>query len=93
MGWLYFEGRWGDDALPGGPEFFGQAKWTGGPTGPKFKTLVRENVCPSSPCVVLPFRSWEVEDGFEDRVEDEDKMERAMEVEGKVQRALMGGDI
>lgn len=88
MNWLYFEGRWGDDALPGGPEFFGQAKWTGGPTGPKFKSLVREKVCPSSPCVVLPFRSRE-EDGFEDWVEDETETE----MEGKVQKALMGGII
>ncbi|OOF90832.1 hypothetical protein ASPCADRAFT_58511 [Aspergillus carbonarius ITEM 5010] len=58
VNWLEFNGQWGDDALPGGPELFGQAKYTAGPNGPKFKQLVRSNVCPSSPCVVLPFRIW-----------------------------------
>ncbi|KAB8236892.1 uncharacterized protein BDW43DRAFT_297914 [Aspergillus alliaceus] len=57
--WLNFNGQWGDDALPGGPELFGQKKYAAGPNGPKFKKLVREKVCPSSPCVVLPFRIWE----------------------------------
>ena len=56
LNWLDFNGHWGDDALPGGPVFFGEAKYTGGPTGPKDKALVREEVCPSKPCVVLPFR-------------------------------------
>ncbi|KAL3466712.1 hypothetical protein BJX64DRAFT_215109 [Aspergillus heterothallicus] len=61
VNWLDFNGRWGDDALPGGPELFGQAKYVGGPTGPKFKSLDRELVCPSSPCIVLPFRVWGVD--------------------------------
>lgn len=59
VNWLYFNGQWGDAALPGGPELFGQPKWAGGPNGPKFKQLVREEVCPSRPCVVLPFRGFE----------------------------------
>ncbi|KAL2836104.1 hypothetical protein BJY01DRAFT_238421 [Aspergillus pseudoustus] len=61
VNWLNFNGRWGDDALPSGPELFGQAKYVGGPTGPKFKNLDRELVCPSDPCIVLPFRVWSVE--------------------------------
>ncbi|PWY92886.1 vacuolar protein sorting-associated protein 62 [Aspergillus heteromorphus CBS 117.55] len=58
VNWLGFNGQWGDDALPGGPELFGEAKYTAGPNGPKFKHLVRETVCSDSPCVVLPFRTW-----------------------------------
>lgn len=59
--WLDFNGKWGDDALQGGPELFGQAKYTGGPNGPKFKNLQRDKVCPSSPCIVLPFKTWDAE--------------------------------
>lgn len=58
VNWLYFNGRWGDDALPGGPQIFGERKYTAGPNGPKFKGLDRESVCTSSPCIVLPFRTW-----------------------------------
>lgn len=58
VNWLNYNGQWGDDALPGGPELFGQAKYTAGPNGPKFKKLLREKVCPSDPCTVLPFRIW-----------------------------------
>ncbi|PYH94100.1 vacuolar protein sorting-associated protein 62 [Aspergillus ellipticus CBS 707.79] len=58
VNWLEFNGQWGDDALPGGPELFGEAKYTAGPNGPKFKHLVRSTVCSNSPCVVLPFRIW-----------------------------------
>ncbi|PYI14886.1 hypothetical protein BO99DRAFT_369416 [Aspergillus violaceofuscus CBS 115571] len=58
VNWLEYNGQWGDDALPGGPELFGQAKYTGGPNGPKFKHIVRSEVCPKSPCLVLPFRIW-----------------------------------
>ncbi|KAL4884744.1 hypothetical protein BJY04DRAFT_170026 [Aspergillus karnatakaensis] len=61
VNWLNFNGRWGDDALQGGPELFGQKKYVGGPNGPKFKSLEREKVCPSDPCVVLPFVIWSVE--------------------------------
>ncbi|KKK24202.1 hypothetical protein AOCH_000777, partial [Aspergillus ochraceoroseus] len=46
VNWLYFNGQWGDDALPGGPELFGEAKYSAGPNGPKFKGLTRTNVCP-----------------------------------------------
>ncbi|OJI85831.1 hypothetical protein ASPTUDRAFT_55436 [Aspergillus tubingensis CBS 134.48] len=63
VNWLEFNGQWGDDALPGGPELFGQAKYSAGPNGPKFKHLVRSTVCPDSPCVVLPFRIWDDEEG------------------------------
>lgn len=58
VNWLYFNGRWGDNALPGGPEIFGEKKYTAGPNGPKFKKLEREAVCPTRPCIVLPFRIW-----------------------------------
>ncbi|KAL2831160.1 hypothetical protein BDW59DRAFT_7586 [Aspergillus cavernicola] len=61
VNWLNFNGRWGDDALQGGPELFGQAKYVGGPNGPKFKNIERSRVCPSNPCVVLLFRVWTVE--------------------------------
>ncbi|KAL5049910.1 hypothetical protein BDW71DRAFT_194907 [Aspergillus fruticulosus] len=61
VNWLDFNGRWGDDALQGGPELFGQAKYVAGPNGPKFKNIQREEVCPSSPCIILPFRIWSVE--------------------------------
>ncbi|KAB8077179.1 hypothetical protein BDV29DRAFT_68643 [Aspergillus leporis] len=59
VNWLSFNGQWGEDALPGGPELFGQKKYAAGPNGPKYKKLVREKVCPGNPCVVLPFRIWE----------------------------------
>ncbi|KAL3471282.1 hypothetical protein BJX99DRAFT_250541 [Aspergillus californicus] len=65
VNWLDFNGRWGDDALQGGPELFGQAKYVGGPNGPKFKNIQREQVCPSSSCVVLPFRVWEADSSNE----------------------------
>ncbi|OJJ34138.1 hypothetical protein ASPWEDRAFT_52428 [Aspergillus wentii DTO 134E9] len=58
VNWLNFNGQWGDDALPGGPELVGQKKYAAGPNGPKFKSLDREQVCPSKPCIVLPFRIW-----------------------------------
>lgn len=58
VNWLYFNGQWGDDQLPNQTEIFGQVKYSAGPNGPKFKKLVREEVCPSSPCIVLPFRTW-----------------------------------
>ncbi|OOQ85111.1 vacuolar protein sorting-associated protein 62 [Penicillium brasilianum] len=56
VAWLDFNGRWGDDQPPGEPTIFGEAKYVAGPDGPKFKTLDRKYVCPSTPCVVLPFR-------------------------------------
>lgn len=56
VAWLEFNGRWGDDQPPGEPTIFGEAKYVAGPDGPKFKGLNREWVCPSKPCVVLPFR-------------------------------------
>jgi hypothetical protein len=48
VNWLYFLGRWGDDAPPKGSpgqvEIFGQRKFVGGPTGPLDKRLDRENM-------------------------------------------------
>lgn len=56
VGWLNFNGQWGDDMPPHEPEIFGEAKYVAGPNGPKFKGLVRKHVCPSTPCIVFPFR-------------------------------------
>ncbi|KAJ5780450.1 hypothetical protein N7457_005610 [Penicillium paradoxum] len=58
VGWLNFNGKWGDDQPPNEPLIFGQAKKVGGPNGPKFKGLDRELVCPSAPCLVLPFKTF-----------------------------------
>lgn len=48
VNYLYFVGRWGDEAPPddseGQVEIFGQRKFVGGPTGPLDKRLVRENM-------------------------------------------------
>ncbi|KAG0646522.1 Topoisomerase I damage affected 6 [Hyphodiscus hymeniophilus] len=47
--YLYFNGRWGDqefaDDMPGQSSFHGFHKFTGGPQGPWFKHLDREDVC------------------------------------------------
>lgn len=75
VNWLNYNGQWGDDAIPGGPKKFGQAKYTGGPNGPKFKHLVREEVCPSTPCTVLSHRTW--------NVEGEQNLEGDLEASGK----------
>ncbi|KAJ5797914.1 uncharacterized protein N7503_007210 [Penicillium pulvis] len=56
--WLNFNGQWGDAQPVGEPSIFGEAKYVAGPNGPKFKTLDRTHVCPSTPCIVLPFRIW-----------------------------------
>jgi hypothetical protein len=58
VAWLDFNGKWGDDQPPNEPSIFGQAKYVAGPNGPKFKGLDRQMVCPSKPCIVLPFRIW-----------------------------------
>lgn len=57
VAWLNFNGKWGDDQPPNEPEIFGQAKYVAGPDGPKFKSLDRKYVCPSTPCIVLPTRT------------------------------------
>jgi hypothetical protein len=61
VAWLDFNGRWGDDQPRNEREIFGEAKNVAGPNGPKFKKLDRQQVCPSTPCFVLPFRIWSVE--------------------------------
>lgn len=67
LGWLNFNGQWGDDKPPHEPEIFGEAKYVAGPNGPKFKNLVRKHVCPSTPCIVFPFRML-AEDGTSRRI-------------------------
>lgn len=58
LGLVNFNGKWGDDQPPNEPSIFGEAKYVAGPNGPKFKSLDRKHVCPSTPCIVLPFRIW-----------------------------------
>lgn len=49
VNYLYFNGKWGDqeftDDMPEQSNFHGFHKWTGGPQGPWFKHLDREDVC------------------------------------------------
>ena len=59
--WLYFNGRWGDDALPKGAkgqyEIFGQKHYVAGPTGPIDKNLDRVNMSGiDGDNVILPIR-------------------------------------
>lgn len=54
VSWLNFSGRWGDAQPRDERTIFGEAKYVAGPSGPKFKDLVRRQVCPSEPCVVMP---------------------------------------
>ncbi|KAF2452432.1 hypothetical protein BDY21DRAFT_172151 [Lineolata rhizophorae] len=62
VAYLNYKGRWGDDRYPDSDSrqfnFFGFRRYEGGPTGPKFKTLDRELVCPDNdpPCIVLPIK-------------------------------------
>ncbi|KAH8690490.1 hypothetical protein BGW36DRAFT_439623 [Talaromyces proteolyticus] len=46
VNWLYFNGQWGDAQVANQTGLFGEYKYVGGPNGPKFKDLVRTNVCP-----------------------------------------------
>lgn len=52
VGWLYFKGRWGDQEYPKSDrrqvKLFGQAKFSGGPTGPANKQLDRKDICPEN---------------------------------------------
>lgn len=60
VNWLSYEGHWGDqqlrDGTPGQKFLFGNAKYSSGPNGPKFKDLDRSKVCPKKmdPCIVSP---------------------------------------
>lgn len=60
VGYLNFNGQWGDQQLPknapGQKDLFGNAKFSGGPNGPKFKDLDRTKVClkKMNPCIVSP---------------------------------------
>jgi hypothetical protein len=49
VNYLYFNGYWGDqeytDDMSEQSSFHGFHKWTGGPQGPWFKHLDREDVC------------------------------------------------
>ncbi|KAF1834183.1 hypothetical protein BDW02DRAFT_579811 [Decorospora gaudefroyi] len=50
--WLNFKGRWGDKEYPTSDKrqrkLFGQAKFSGGPTGPANKQLNRSKICPDN---------------------------------------------
>ena len=59
VNWLYFLGQWGDEQYPashpGQEIIFGEAKYSGGPTGPIDKNLERTNVCKNDgDCNVSP---------------------------------------
>ncbi|KAI9757382.1 MAG: hypothetical protein M4579_003496 [Chaenotheca gracillima] len=62
VGFLNYNGKWGDQQYPDSDsrqkKFFGNGKYTGGPTGPKDKQLNRTNVCPDNnlPCIIRPVR-------------------------------------
>lgn len=49
-GWLYYQGRWGDEQYPTSDsrqkDFLGEYRYVTGPNGPAYKNLVRKNVWP-----------------------------------------------
>ncbi|KUL85265.1 hypothetical protein ZTR_07927 [Talaromyces verruculosus] len=56
VNWLYFNGQWGDIQVANQTGIFGEYEYTSGPNGPKFKNLVRTNVCPDGDtCDVLDY--------------------------------------
>lgn len=57
VNWLNFDGQWGDAQLPNDAKgqhiLAGQAKYSGGPNGPKFKGLSRTNIWPDGKPTIL----------------------------------------
>ena len=59
--WLNFKGHWGDQEYPTSDKrqvkLFGQAKFSGGPTGPADKQLNRNDLCPvnGQKCILRPW--------------------------------------
>ena len=57
VNYLNFTGRWGDEQYPNSDKrqktFFGQPKYSTGPTGPADKQLNRTDVCPSNGYVCI----------------------------------------
>lgn len=55
--WFHYRGAWGDDVYPLSDmrqwRLFRQYHYVRGPTGPKWKKLARENLCPKKKCRVL----------------------------------------
>ncbi|GFP56884.1 putative vacuolar protein sorting-associated protein TDA6 [Trichoderma asperellum] len=55
--WLHYQGRWGDEtytlADPRQWRLFGQYHYVTGPSGPKFKNLERQTLCPARTCRLL----------------------------------------
>ncbi|KAM0453522.1 hypothetical protein ACHAPV_006308 [Trichoderma viride] len=55
--WLHYQGRWGDEtytlADPRQWRLFGQYHYVTGPSGPKFKNLERQTLCPARSCRLL----------------------------------------
>uniref|UniRef100_A0A8H7TSL2 Vacuolar protein sorting-associated protein 62 n=1 Tax=Bionectria ochroleuca TaxID=29856 RepID=A0A8H7TSL2_BIOOC len=64
--WFHYTGRWGDEVYALSDlrqwRLFGQYHYTTGPTGPKFKSLDRKQLCKKDKCLVGyeldPKRSW-----------------------------------
>ncbi|CRG82846.1 Putative vacuolar protein sorting-associated protein TDA6 [Talaromyces islandicus] len=59
VNWLYYNGQWGDIQVANQTGIFGEYTYTSGPNGPKFKGLVRDNVCPNGDdCDVKDYLIW-----------------------------------
>ncbi|OPB44098.1 putative secreted protein [Trichoderma guizhouense] len=55
--WLHYQGRWGDETYTLADmrqwRLFGQYHYVTGPSGPKFKNLERQTLCPARNCRLL----------------------------------------